>query len=77
VFLVIANQMLQRRNHTKIFHASAVAGRRKARENRVFGKRLESSSTQRTSLDIDRGTQQNVCALGFAFCGEKAAKFKQ
>jgi hypothetical protein len=38
VLLVIANQMLQRRNHTKVFHASAVARRPKTRENWVLGK---------------------------------------
>lgn len=76
MFLVIANQMLERWNDPKILHARAVACRRIPREYWILRKRFKPTSTQWPPLDIDSRAQKYVCAFGLAFRCEETAEFE-
>ena len=59
--------MFQRRADPSRLHAVDITSSQYPGQQRVFGETLEIPSTQRITVQVDRGTEQDVCALGYAF----------
>lgn len=59
--------MFQRRADPSRLHAVDITLSQYPGQQRVFGETLEIPPAQRVTVQVDCGTEQDVCALGYAF----------
>lgn len=77
MFLVVCNKVLDRSDNPcaldAIYHrCCAIAG-----QYWILGERLKSATTKRTSLHVDRGTEQDGCSLGLGFFSHHGPCFEK
>lgn len=77
VLLVITNEMLQGGCDALVLHGLAKMACQGTGKNSIFGERLESSSAQWRSLDVNGGTQDDVRAFGDGFLAHQFTDFCQ
>ena len=73
VFLVVTDKVLETGNNVLFLDSIAVCAGEYTREQRVLGVRLEASATERTSLDVDCRSKDDMGAFGFRLVGEEVA----
>lgn len=73
MLLVIADKVFETCCNVFFLNAVAVRASQNTREQGIFGVRLKSTATQWATLDVDRGTENDVGALCFCLIREEVA----
>ena len=73
MFLVVTNKVLETGHDILLLNAIAVCASKCARKQRVLGVRLEASATERTSLDVNCRSKDDVGTFGFRLIGNQVA----